>query len=446
MEPDSVVLTSEENSLVSYLDFIVGCNGKILFDPSTRDSSSAVDLTELVRSHVSAQIGQEVKEPIEFLVYNIKSRTSRTLYFSIPDDASQFRLGLHLWLDDYSEGADYRMVRCLSVDKDPHSPAAVAGLRSGSDYLLGTGNVSFDSVDTLVYVLNEAEQNKESVSIYTYNSETDYVRLVSLLPTYDRGGKLSTSLIGMEVGFGLLHRLPAHCRETDGKSVPPKRIPTVSNIIQSLNDKDKSMQGNIPEHESNRKSMCDTLENLEHNEKETPHLSKMSSEGKLGPKPNAEITDGSNIPLSRITTNKLTEVKDSEKKIIDSVSSEQDRSFTQHCQADTSVVSGEEKEAALDENDYHEEHDDDGFNFSRPHDNYNDGNSIETGEVETNKCSDQGVEEEDEYNADTFSIISPLEPLVPFPIIPPISRKPSDEDAFESFPPPPKINSYIHDI
>ena len=442
MEPDSVVLTSEENILVSYLDFIVGCNGKILFDPSTRDSdsnSSAVDLMELVQSHVSAQIGQEVKEPIEFLVYNIKSRTSRTLYFPIPDDASKFRLGLHLWLDDYSEGASYRMVRCLSVDEDPHSPAAVAGLRSGSDYLLGTRNVSFDSVDTLVYVLNEAEQNKESVSIYTYNSETDYVRLVSLLPTYDRGGKLSTSLIGMEVGFGLLHRIPPHCRETDGKSVPPKRILTVPNTIQSLHEKDESTQGNIPEHESNRG-------NLEYNEKETPHLAKVSSEGQLISKPNAEIADGSNVPLSRITTNALTEVNNTEEKIINPVSSEQDRLFTQHCQVGTSIVSGEKKEMALVDNDCQEEYDDEGFNFSRPLDNYNDGKSIETGEVETNKCSDQGVEEDDEYNEEAFSLISPLEPLVPFPIIPPLSRKPSDEDAFESFPPPPKINSYAHDI
>lgn len=57
------------------------------------------------------------------------------------------------------------------------------------------------------------------VEIYVYSSESDVVRVVTLMPTLSWGGR---GLLGAEVGTGYLHRFPKSCRGTDGRSVERK--------------------------------------------------------------------------------------------------------------------------------------------------------------------------------------------------------------------------------
>lgn len=52
------------------------------------------------------------------------------------------------------------------------------------------------------------------LAIYVYNSQSDVVRCVSLVPRGDWGGE---GVLGCNVGQGYLHRLPTGCRSSPGR-------------------------------------------------------------------------------------------------------------------------------------------------------------------------------------------------------------------------------------
>ena len=123
-------------------------------------------------------------------------------------------LGVTIRLDDYG-GADERLIRVLKVEAN--SPAAICGLVENHDYLLGTTAESFDSISTLSSVLHRHVDRV--VEIYVYNTDSDVVRVVALMPTWTWGGN---GLLGAELGTGYLHRLPSSSRNTTGSSVERK--------------------------------------------------------------------------------------------------------------------------------------------------------------------------------------------------------------------------------
>lgn len=124
------------------------------------------------------------------------------------------------------------MVRVLSIES-PKSPAAIAGLVPGKDFILGTTHQTLDSVDQLASVLRQFED--DIVELYVYNTEDDRVRVVALLPTAtwegSRGG-----LLGGDVGTGYLHRLPFTARSTAGSSVERK-----VRYVEALSNKDRTV-------------------------------------------------------------------------------------------------------------------------------------------------------------------------------------------------------------
>eukprot|EP00977_Amphora_coffeiformis_P009272 scaffold2103_cov185-Amphora_coffeaeformis.AAC.17 len=122
--------------------------------------------------------------------------------------------GVTIRLDNYA-GAEERLIRVLTVE--PKSPAAVAGLVPEKDFILGTTHQTLDSSDSLAELLHQ--NIDQVVEFYVYNSDSDLVRTVVLMPTYSWGGE---GLLGAEVGTGYLHRLPRHVRTTDGASVERK--------------------------------------------------------------------------------------------------------------------------------------------------------------------------------------------------------------------------------
>lgn len=149
------------------------------------------------------------------MVHNIKSNSQRLVKITPSSSwGGAGLLGVTIRLDNYG-GADERLIRVLSVEHN--SPAAIAGLTPMSDYLLGTTSASFDSDDVLAEVL--MMHVDRIVEIYVYSSESDLVRVVTLMPTKSWGG---SGLLGAEVGTGYLHRFPKSCRGTDGKSVERK--------------------------------------------------------------------------------------------------------------------------------------------------------------------------------------------------------------------------------
>mmetsp|Transcript_28671 Transcript_28671/g.42458 ORF Transcript_28671/g.42458 Transcript_28671/m.42458 type:complete len:451 (-) Transcript_28671:66-1418(-) len=195
--------------LVSFLDFLVGCEGRLLLsneeeDEDENSDGGDVDFVQVLKDSVGKEL--------ELLVYNIKSQRTRLVYITPQRDwGGKGLLGVTIRLDDYA-AADERLIRVLSVEEN--SPASIAGLNPLTDYLLGTCEVSFASDVVLGDVLYQFED--VPVEFYVYNTEGDVVRIVTLLPTYSWGGD---GLLGAEVGTGYLHALPAKCRDTDGTSV-----------------------------------------------------------------------------------------------------------------------------------------------------------------------------------------------------------------------------------
>jgi hypothetical protein len=149
------------------------------------------------------------------VVWNIKSQKERLVKL-IPSDTwgGAGLLGVTIRLDNY-QGAEERLIRVLQVE--PKSPAAVAGLVPEKDFLLGTTTQTMDSVSTLAALLRQHEN--VVMDLYVYNSESDMVRVVVLMPTLSWGGN---GLLGAELGTGYLHRLPKASAATVGASVQRK--------------------------------------------------------------------------------------------------------------------------------------------------------------------------------------------------------------------------------
>lgn len=194
--------------LVSFFDFLIGADQQMLLGSGENlqegDEYDDVDFPALLEKFKG--------RPLQLLVWNIKCQQQRLVDITPSDDwEGAGLLGVTIRLDNYA-GAENRLIRILSVEHN--SPAAIAGLVEAQDYLLGTTTHSFDSTKVLAAVL-EAHVDKV-VELYVYNTNSDKVRVVALMPTWSWGGN---GLLGAEVGTGYLHRIPGSCRSTLGGSV-----------------------------------------------------------------------------------------------------------------------------------------------------------------------------------------------------------------------------------
>jgi hypothetical protein len=117
----------------------------------------------------------------------------------------------------------------------------VAGLVPEQDFLLGTTACALESADVLARVLQEHVDRV--VELYVYNSASDMVRVVGLLPTYSWGNH--NSLLGAEVGTGYLHRLPTSCRASIGQSVERKVQVLVGSDSHELNQENVQLEPHL---------------------------------------------------------------------------------------------------------------------------------------------------------------------------------------------------------
>lgn len=88
------------------------------------------------------------------------------------------------------------------LDVQNHSPAALAGLRSHTDYIIGADTLLSDAED--LFTLIETNEGRP-LKLYVYNSESDMTREVTLTPNAQWGGEGS---LGSGIGYGYLHRIP----------------------------------------------------------------------------------------------------------------------------------------------------------------------------------------------------------------------------------------------
>lgn len=158
-------------------------------------------------------------------VYNCKSHTIREVIL-IPSRnwPGEGMLGVIIRFDSYHDAEEHL---CHVLDVEINSPAELAGLLPMTDYLLGTAETVFKNPDVLYDVL-QANLEKP-VDFYVYNSETDEVRIVVLMPSDQWGGTSKQNgivnahaqltgegILGASVAHGYLHGLTKAACKTIG--------------------------------------------------------------------------------------------------------------------------------------------------------------------------------------------------------------------------------------
>lgn len=183
--------------LVSFFDFIIVANG-------IRLQSLDTTFIDIIKDFEN--------KPLTLVVYNTKCRQSREVIVTPSRNwAGEGMLGVTIRFDTYF-GAEEDMCHVLEVEVN--SPAELAGLQPYKDYLLGTAEKAFKTPDVLFEELTKHVE--QTMEFYVYNSDTDEVRVVVLMPSTQWGGE---GILGASIGHGYLHLLPATVCHTTGRSV-----------------------------------------------------------------------------------------------------------------------------------------------------------------------------------------------------------------------------------
>lgn len=220
------VLRVQENSpgqragLEAFFDFIVAVGNQRL------NTDNDV-LKEILKQHV--------ERPLELTVFNSKAQTIRQTQI-VPSQCwgGQGLLGISIRFCSF-EGASQNVWHVLDVN--PNSPAAIAGLRANTDYILGAESVLNDADD--LFSLVQANEGKP-MKLFVYNVETDAVREITLTPNTGWGGEGS---LGCDIGYGYLHRIPAYNERTSDKSAESSLAEPVPTI--DMNQQVPSSSNNV---------------------------------------------------------------------------------------------------------------------------------------------------------------------------------------------------------
>ncbi|KAM6985068.1 Golgi reassembly-stacking protein 2-like [Aplochiton taeniatus] len=192
------VLKVQENSpghcagLEPFFDFIISLSD-VRFD---KDDDTLKDLLKI-----------NVEKPIKLVVYSSKTLALRETTVT-PSNmwGGQGLLGVSIRYCSF-EGANENVWHVLKVE--PNSPAALAGLRPYTDYIIGAESVMNESED--LFALIETHEAK-GLKVYVYNTDTDNCREVVITPNCEWGGEGS---LGCGIGYGYLHRIPTQPLEEE---------------------------------------------------------------------------------------------------------------------------------------------------------------------------------------------------------------------------------------
>uniref|UniRef100_A0AAY5K1N7 PDZ GRASP-type domain-containing protein n=1 Tax=Esox lucius TaxID=8010 RepID=A0AAY5K1N7_ESOLU len=203
------VLRVQENSpghlagLEPFFDFIISISGTRL----DKDNDTLKDLLKV-----------NVEKPIKMLVYSSKTLELRETTVT-PSNmwGGQGLLGVSIRFCSF-EGANENVWHVLEVE--PNSPAALAGLRPYTDYIIGADTVMNESED--LFSLIETHDGK-GLKLYVYNTDTDNCHEVVITPNSEWGGEGS---LGCGIGYGYLHRIPTQAFEEGKKFSFPGQIPS----------------------------------------------------------------------------------------------------------------------------------------------------------------------------------------------------------------------------
>uniref|UniRef100_A0A8C4N7D8 Golgi reassembly stacking protein 2 n=1 Tax=Eptatretus burgeri TaxID=7764 RepID=A0A8C4N7D8_EPTBU len=197
------VLRVQENSpgfkagLEPFFDFIVSIG-------NTRLDKDNEMLKDLLKANV--------EKSVMLLVYSSKTLRVREVTITPSNTwGGQGLLGVSIRFCSF-QGANENVWHILDVELS--SPAALAGLRSQSDYIIGADAVLNESED--LFSLIETHEGKP-LKLFVYNSDTDNCREVVITPNGAWGGEGS---LGCGIGYGYLHRIPTR-PFLEGKAISP---------------------------------------------------------------------------------------------------------------------------------------------------------------------------------------------------------------------------------
>ncbi|XP_077347341.1 Golgi reassembly-stacking protein 1 [Lithobates pipiens] len=161
-----------------------------------------------------------MEKPVKLEVYNTKTMKVRELEVT-PSNmwGGQGLLGASVRFCSF-QGANEHVWHVLDVE--PNSPAALAGLKPHTDYIVGSDQILQESED--FYALIESHEGKP-LKLLVYNTETDSCREVFVTPNGAWGGEGS---LGCGIGYGYLHRIPLHSMRPEQKYEikPPSPLPS----------------------------------------------------------------------------------------------------------------------------------------------------------------------------------------------------------------------------
>uniref|UniRef100_A0A8C5RDW2 PDZ GRASP-type domain-containing protein n=1 Tax=Leptobrachium leishanense TaxID=445787 RepID=A0A8C5RDW2_9ANUR len=188
--------------LEQFFDFIVSINGLRL----NKDNDTLKDLLKA-----------SVEKPVKMMVYSSKTLELRETTVT-PSNmwGGQGLLGVSIRFCSF-DGANENVWHVLEVESN--SPAALAGLRPHTDYIIGADTVMNESED--LFSLIETHEGKP-LKLYVYNTDTDNCREVVITPNSSWGGEGS---LGCGIGYGYLHRIPTRPFEEGKKISMPGQVP-----------------------------------------------------------------------------------------------------------------------------------------------------------------------------------------------------------------------------
>lgn len=181
--------------LEAFFDFIIAVNGSRL----DQDNDTLKTI-----------LNANVDKPVKLLVYSSKTTSLKEVTL-VPSRmwGGQGVLGVSIRFCSFDR-ANENVWHILDVQ--PNSPASLAGLRSNSDYIIGSDSHLTEPED--LFTLIESSENKQ-LKLYVYNCDIDSVREVLLTPNSAWGGEGS---LGCGIGYGYLHRIPIK-EETSNSSI-----------------------------------------------------------------------------------------------------------------------------------------------------------------------------------------------------------------------------------
>ncbi|XP_035134000.1 Golgi reassembly-stacking protein 1 isoform X3 [Callithrix jacchus] len=169
---------------------------------------------------LKALLKANVEKPVKLEVYNMKTMKVREVEV-VPSNmwGGQGLLGASVRFCSFRRASE-QVWHVLDVE--PSSPAALAGLRPYTDYVVGSDQILQESED--FFTLIESHEGKP-LKLMVYNSESDSCREVTVTPNAAWGGEGS---LGCGIGYGYLHRIPTQPPSYHKKppGAPPPSAPS----------------------------------------------------------------------------------------------------------------------------------------------------------------------------------------------------------------------------